>query len=198
MEFTDYTGREFCSKACQEGAKESRVCRVCGIEKPLDADHFRRATNTWSGGLWWARDCNECHNALVKRNRDGRMAETPDEVRAYARLKYARRPELYRAYVHRRAAWKRASITEPVNLEAIMVEHGMVCHICGWDIPSVDVLDFDHVHPLARGGTHTADNIAPAHSTCNRWKGARLMGELDLDGRRELMAQKLGLSSEAA
>ena len=56
---------------------------------------------------------------------------------------------------------------------------GANCHICGesidYTIPWPDPRSFvvDHVKPLARGGTDTFSNTAPAHATCNSTKRAR-------------------------
>lgn len=50
----------------------------------------------------------------------------------------------------------------------------MVCHICTCDIESLADLHFDHVVPLAKGGTHTADNIRPAHALCNLRKSDKV------------------------
>jgi 5-methylcytosine-specific restriction endonuclease McrA len=32
----------------------------------------------------------------------------------------------------------------------------------------------DHIIPLSKGGTHTWDNVRPAHRRCNELKGDRL------------------------
>ena len=36
----------------------------------------------------------------------------------------------------------------------------------------------DHVIPLARGGTHSNDNIRPAHAKCNLRKSSKLLEDL--------------------
>ena len=54
----------------------------------------------------------------------------------------------------------------------------MVCHICGKPIEDRRLLTFDHVIPLARGGSHTEENLRPAHRRCNSWKSDRLMSAL--------------------
>lgn len=73
----------------------------------------------------------------------------------------------------RRRAQIRGTQVEPVDFAVILTEHGMVCHLCGGGIEPGD-LHFDHVIPLARGGTHTYDNIRPAHAGCNLRKGCRI------------------------
>lgn len=62
-----------------------------------------------------------------------------------------------------------------VDYAAILLEHGMTCHLCGDAIAGASVLHFDHVIPLARGGAHNAENIRPSHALCNLRKGARII-----------------------
>jgi len=196
-EFRDYLGRRFCSLECKTGTELLRVCTDCGGIKPLTPEFFRSANYKGGSRRWFARTCHDCYRESLRRRRDEERARDPEAVRAYERQKYAKRSALYKGKVRRREALQRVTTVERVDMEAILADHGMVCHICGWDIPSPAEMDWDHVWPLARGGPHTADNLLPAHSTCNRWKAAHLMGELDLPKRREHMARKLGLSVAA-
>lgn len=76
---------------------------------------------------------------------------------------------------HRRRARKLGATVGKVSLKAILAEHGMVCHICGGDIPDRSSLHFDHVIPLSKGGRHAADNIRPAHAFCNLSKGDKIL-----------------------
>jgi hypothetical protein len=78
----------------------------------------------------------------------------------------------------KRYALKCGSQVGPVDYEAILAEHGMVCHICGAGIPARRDLNYDHVIPLTRGGAHVQENILPAHKFCNQSKGNKLMSEL--------------------
>lgn len=48
---------------------------------------------------------------------------------------------------------------------------GGVCVYCG----SGDDLVLDHVHPIARGGRHARDNLAPACVGCNQRKRAKTL-----------------------
>jgi len=82
--------------------------------------------------------------------------------------------ELTRAYGGRRRARKAATQTGPVDLALILLRDGMVCHICSGVIESMADLHFDHVIPLAKGGPHTMENIAPSHAQCNMHKGSSL------------------------
>lgn len=82
--------------------------------------------------------------------------------------------ELTRAYGGRRRARKAATQNGPVDLAQILERDGMICHICSGAIESMADLHFDHVIPLAKGGPHTMENIAPSHAQCNMHKGARM------------------------
>ena len=80
-----------------------------------------------------------------------------------------------RRAANKRRARKRDQSAGPIDYAAVLAEHGMICHICTEDIPSLDVLHFDHVIPLSKGGPHIAENIRPSHALCNLRKGARLI-----------------------
>lgn len=63
--------------------------------------------------------------------------------------------------------------SEPVDYTQILRDSGGLCGICR---KALDLLgtEFDHIIPLARGGTHTTANIQVAHAYCNRAKGAKV------------------------
>ena len=99
----------------------------------------------------------------------------PEKRIAGVKAWQAANPLKVREYGMRRNARKRATQTEPLDYAAILAEHGMFCHICSLVIVDESDLHFDHVIPLALGGTHTRDNIKPAHALCNIRKGARVV-----------------------
>lgn len=51
--------------------------------------------------------------------------------------------------------------------------HGWTCYVCKNRIdrrlrfPHFMAATVEHIIPLSRGGTHTWDNVAPAHARCN-------------------------------
>jgi 5-methylcytosine-specific restriction endonuclease McrA len=92
-------------------------------------------------------------------------------------------PEKRRANEARRRALKRATSVGPVDYVAIVYKFGLNCHLCRQPIAWSD-LEFDHVIPLSKGGSHTQSNIKPAHRTCNRRKYNKTPGLSDLGPRR--------------
>ena len=75
-----------------------------------------------------------------------------------------------------RRAQKRASsktfkvekITASV-FDEILVEYNNSCWICSIEL---DVVQWDHVHPLSKGGAHVRSNLRPACKNCNGRKGS--------------------------
>lgn len=71
--------------------------------------------------------------------------------------------------------------SEPINPIAVMERDGWTCHICGEDAPRElrgtmrwNAPELDHIIPLSAGGSHTYDNVACAHRSCNLDKGDAL------------------------
>ena len=61
---------------------------------------------------------------------------------------------------------------EYVDYAEVLKVHGSSCHICSQPITqgvgqSGGALSFDHVIPVSKGGSHTANNVKPSHANCN-------------------------------
>ena len=132
-----------------------------------DANPDRKRAND----LAWALRNKAHKNALDRK----RWHANPDHGRTLHADWYRKNRNKAKDAYHRRRARMRANGYEVVDFAALLLEHGMVCHICRKDIAHEGDLHFDHVIPLAKGGPHTADNIRPAHAFCNRSKGARIL-----------------------
>lgn len=65
----------------------------------------------------------------------------------------------------------------PAEKAEILALHGMRCFIDGHPIESDDDLEFDHIRPVAAGGTTTTDNLAPVCKRHNRLKGTMALSE---------------------
>ncbi|HKQ74618.1 MAG TPA: HNH endonuclease signature motif containing protein [Blastocatellia bacterium] len=62
-----------------------------------------------------------------------------------------------------------------VDYSVVLKSHGMTCSICRQPITkgpgkTEDALCFDHIIPLNCGGSHTVENLAPAHFKCDGQK----------------------------
>lgn len=108
-----------------------------------------------------SQTCVHCGTALdASKRADARYcSDTCGEAARNATRKAAMKIGLRQQYVSRRFIYDR--------------DHG-TCHLCGERRP-FDDFHLDHITPLARGGTHTADNLAVACPSCNMSKGARIL-----------------------
>jgi 5-methylcytosine-specific restriction endonuclease McrA len=86
--------------------------------------------------------------------------------------------ELGRTYFkerdHRRRARMRFVKTSPCLVKIRELRKATTCHWCG---TGLDAVTIDHVIPIARGGSHTPDNLVAACLRCNSSKRERLPQE---------------------
>lgn len=117
----------------------------------LPADRFHKSNRTLLG---LKSDCKQCHSEMSLRSRD------PENTRRLRREAEARR----------RA--RKAGATGHVSAEdmlAISSAWGAECLRCG----TSEDLQWDHVVPLARGGSHCISNLQRLCRSCNEIKQSR-------------------------
>lgn len=164
-------------------------CRDCGVRSYREESRARAAAVIASGEKW-CRGCQD-HRPLhrftnVAKHLDGLSSYCKDCDKAIGRQWYEANkdyamerskrwneanPLARRSIVHNCYGRRKDASAETIDHAAILDEHGWTCHICGDPILGLDDLDFDHVIPFVRGGTHTAANVRPSHSICNARKG---------------------------
>ena len=83
-------------------------------------------------------------------------------------------PEKATQKTMRREALKRNNTVGKVDYSEILKRDNYVCHICGCSVNPDDV-HFDHIIPLSKGGEHSMNNIAIAHSHCNMVKHNKIL-----------------------
>ena len=70
---------------------------------------------------------------------------------------------------------ERTAIPKLVRFE-VFKRDKFTCQYCGAKAPDV-LLECDHIHPVAEGGTNEMLNLVTACNPCNNGKGARLLSE---------------------
>ena len=70
-----------------------------------------------------------------------------------------------------------------IDRRAIWERHGGRCHLCKRRVP-FEKMTLDHKTPLAKGGAHTDENLAPAHAGCNSEKRDRVGPKVKRKGLR--------------
>lgn len=130
--------------------KTYRVCRFCGVSKPLD--QFSRNGRDENGNILYRQDCKVCYNVRRKENKAKKSHS--DFIGSMKR-----RGESDVSYTHQQ--WK----------ETVIFFGGECCY-CGRTMRKGERLTRDHLEPVSEGGSSTQDNIVPACSSCNSSKGA--------------------------
>ena len=186
--------RGYCSRCYQRKRKDGslpllpRLPEFCEIE---DCDRAAQARN-------WCSTHYQRWITTGTTDWPGKRAEyrqpprdwTPEQVRE---ARNERHREYNRAnadkwdgYHHERRARMAGATYESVSVKDVITLYGTTCHLCddpidldaprssrsgsGWERG----LHLDHVTPLSKGGTHTIENVRPAHGWCNLSKGAKL------------------------
>lgn len=68
----------------------------------------------------------------------------------------------------------RVAISKKVRFD-VFKRDGFRCTYCGATPSDSVLLEVDHIHPVAEGGTNESDNLVTACFECNRGKGAELL-----------------------
>lgn len=98
------------------------------------------------------------------------MRAHPEKIKAYWKKWYIENQDTLRRLASHRAQTYAASDFTFEDWIAILEVFG---HQCAYCLCSDKKLTMDHVLPLSKGGTHTADNIVPACKSCNSRKNNR-------------------------
>ncbi|SFM00232.1 HNH endonuclease [Bradyrhizobium sp. NFR13] len=69
---------------------------------------------------------------------------------------------------------ERIALSKKTRFE-VFKRDGFRCVYCGATPSETVLLEADHIHPVAAGGTNDIDNLVTACDACNRGKGARLL-----------------------
>jgi 5-methylcytosine-specific restriction endonuclease McrA len=115
-----------------------------------------------------AKRLNEISRSYYRENRN----VLRPKMNAYMKGFRLRHPEKHAEKEARRRAQKKLTQVEKVDYRQILEDSRGLCGICRKPLDLFGI-DFDHIVPLARGGSHTRQNLQATHSYCNRAKGAR-------------------------
>lgn len=128
-----------------------RTCDICEFPFGEEGEKHR-----WDIDGRWATLCDRCHKKLENKVANERFdayfaspADSPPEPEAHPLLRLAIPSEV------KREVWRR---------------DGGVCVECG----SQELLEFDHIIPVSKGGSNSARNLQLLCERCNRAKSANI------------------------
>ena len=105
------------------------------------------------------------------------VAEHADRMAHNSREWRRRKPWMHAETQARRRACKfNAPRVEVIRRLALIERDKWTCYLCQC-ICTVENVTLDHIVPLVRGGSHTADNLRVACRSCNARKGTKLLDE---------------------
>jgi 5-methylcytosine-specific restriction endonuclease McrA len=172
-----------------------KTCTRCHATKHVSC--FGRDCKNNDGLDYWCSDCEKYyHKQWRDANRDSLRRKSKvtyrkhiSKIKEYQadhreknrelrrlqnRMYHKMNPDKHREGVMRRNAIKRNTTAVPVSYEQIWTRDQGICYLCNQSVDRKDC-HFDHIIPLAKGGTHTADNIAVTHALCNQRKSDRVI-----------------------
>lgn len=146
-------GRRTCSRACSYRLRMQT--RANPGEKLRKSDEHKRARKL-------AKE-----RAYRERHRAARNRKQAAYIKAHPEIAYAARER-------RRAREAGATVNDLTRNQwrAIREAFGHRCAYCG---EHFERLTMDHVIPLSKGGSHTAENVVPACRSCNCRKATSLI-----------------------
>ena len=122
----------------------------------------------------------------VQGYKDKWLANNPEKRKEAEKKWRLAHPENGKMKEGRRRARIRETKVEDFTEQHVLDLYGISCHICNLEI-DMDAprrtnqegwengLHLDHLIPLAKGGTHTIDNLRPAHGLCNTRKSHKVL-----------------------
>lgn len=123
----------------------------------------------------YQRAYNESHRVIKNERTRIRRAAMPPEQRY--RWQRAHPDRCADARARNRARRQQCPRIDRIDRPAIIRRDASTCYLCGRVLNRSEIT-LDHVVPLARGGTHTDDNLRVCCTACNSRKGTRLLSEL--------------------
>ena len=183
---------------------EEKQCGICGMFQAIGC--FPTGYKTKDGLGTYCKKCNSAKRKqwrelnrskansqaleYAKANKDKRRrwvatfkSKNKDQIKAESSAYRKKNPWQHTQTEAKRRAIKRASIVES-DLTAVKQiyknarsELVIACEYCGLETTARN-RHVDHKVPLARGGSHTSDNLAIACDKCNLRKGAKLLCQL--------------------
>ena len=122
----------------------------------------------------------ETNRDKVNAQKRARRAANADRYRELARAVYSANKESALNSAARRQAIKKQASVYSVTAEDLASIRKQPCLYCG----SSELIEIDHVIPLARGGSHSVGNLAPACRSCNRTKSDLFVMEWKIRSKR--------------
>lgn len=142
--------------------RATKHCNMCGFDYPRTPEYFYRNKASKDGLMYQCKECSKRYGKEIK-------PYNPD-VQARAMKRWRQTENGKRWHImslgQRRAMQHENGKCERIYRDVVWSRDNGICHICNKPC-DIDRWHLDHIIPLSKGGTHTYDNVAVSHVTCN-------------------------------
>lgn len=179
-------GRKFCSRSCMN-KREQRECSLCGIVFVVSKKNPREICGKACPSLKVEYDCVVCSITVVRPKCFGLGKFCTDRCHRLWLKDNEIMIEPHHGMSRPVGGSKRKHKIKKgdmIDRQDVFDFFNWTCIICDESIdknvlyPDKMSATLEHIIPLSRGGTHTWDNVAPAHLLCNGKKGNETMDDV--------------------
>lgn len=160
--------------------KSSKVffhrCECCGVSFTTGRAGKRRYCIDCKGGRVKVEDiqkkCKECGKHFTTTRNSKTFCSTVCNRKYHHRIKETTRRERIKL---------NGKVDHSISIERLIKRDGKMCYLCNekvkllTDTNHPEYPSIEHVIPIAKGGTHTWDNVKLAHRKCNCEKGINII-----------------------
>lgn len=180
-------GRKYCSRSCMN-ERDYRDCVLCGVKFTVAKKNPRVVCGSKCPATKVEYSCIVCATVVSRPKCFGQGKFCSDRChRLWLRdndIVLEPINGMARPIGHMTKRQHKIRKGDNINKYDVFEFYDWVCIICDESIdkslswPHKMSATLEHVRPLSRGGTHTWDNVAPAHLLCNGMKDSEILDDV--------------------
>lgn len=176
--------RTFCSVECKKASEKERskaryaADREAWIQRSAEWKRTNPDASRASGRRTAAKSKDAKREYDLAYRAENRQRYS-DHQRAWYKNNAGHAKDAGREHAARRRArvsLNGSFIVTPKDYARLLIRANGACTYCGTAL-TPKTIQWDHVFPIARGGTHSVGNLAPACAKCNQSKSSKLLIE---------------------
>lgn len=193
--FYEYKKRNHCSNECRlKSLSKNRKPKEKYIPKPKHTEKCINCTKEYETHSSKSKYCSyECKYEWLVKQKTIHNIKCKECSKWFATTNYRRKycstncsvrfEDRKKETMRRKRIKKNGRVDWEISIERLIKRDKGVCYLCKTQVNiNVDTNDdyypsIDHVIPIAKGGTHTWNNVKLAHRICNSYKSDEIKNE---------------------